>query len=147
MWRRHLVLDYTACDREAIRSEDAIREFCSDLVDSIGMVAYGEPLLEHFAPHLSKAAGYSLVHLIETFAVTGHFCDASGDAYLDIFSYKDFDPKIAVEVVRRHLRPRLVRRIDLYRSALQAVDETLAFGERITPVLEDYAGPIEELSA
>jgi hypothetical protein len=28
-----------------------------------------------------KQLGYSLVQLIETSAITGHFCDRSGDAY------------------------------------------------------------------
>jgi S-adenosylmethionine/arginine decarboxylase-like enzyme len=87
------------------------------------MVVYGEPVLKHFATHLPEAAGYSLVQLIETSAVTGHFCDTSGDAYLDVFSCKDFDPEVAIEVVVRHLRPKLVRKIDLYRSAPKAVDE------------------------
>jgi S-adenosylmethionine/arginine decarboxylase-like enzyme len=117
MWGRHLVLDCAACDQEVVRDAEAIRRFCTDLVSSIGMVAYGEPVLEHFATHLPEAAGYSLVQLIETSAVTGHFCDTSGDAYLDVFSCKDFDPEVAIGVVRRHLSPNLLRRIDLYRSA------------------------------
>ena len=112
-----MVLDCSSCDREAVRDAEAIRGFCADLISSIGMVAYGDPVLEHFATHLPEAAGYSLVQLIETSAVTGHFCDASGDAYLDVFSCKDFDPMVAVDVVRRHFRPKLVRRIDLCRDA------------------------------
>jgi S-adenosylmethionine/arginine decarboxylase-like enzyme len=117
MWGRHRVLDCSSCDRRAVRDPDAIREFCGDLVSSIGMVAYGEPVLEHFATHLPDAAGYSLVQLIETSAVTGHFCDANGDAYLDVFSCKDFDPEVAIRVVRKHFRPELVRRTDLCRDA------------------------------
>ena len=117
MWGRHLVLDCSSCAREAVRDPGVIREFCADLLSSIGMVAYGESVLEHFATHLPEAAGYSLVQLIETSAVTGHFCDASGDAYLDVFSCKDFDPEIAIRVVQKHFRPKLVRRIDLYRDA------------------------------
>ncbi|MBA2713144.1 MAG: S-adenosylmethionine decarboxylase [Rubrobacteraceae bacterium] len=81
------------------------------------MVAYGEPVLAHFATHLPEAAGYSLVQLIETSAVTGHFCDASGDAYLDVFSCKDFDPAVAVGVVERHLSPASVRKVELIRDA------------------------------
>jgi S-adenosylmethionine/arginine decarboxylase-like enzyme len=69
------------------------------------MKAYGPPLLQHFAEHLPEAAGYSLVQLIETSAITGHFCDTSGDAYIDIFSCKDFDAAVAVDVVREVFRP------------------------------------------
>ena len=126
MWGRHLVLDCSAGEREAVCDGRVIREFCGDLVSAIGMVAYGKPTLEHFAAHLPEAAGYSLVQLIETSAVTGHFCDSSGDIYLDIFSCKDFDPEVAIEVVRRYFRPESVHRIDLFRSASEpARDEGL----------------------
>src|SRR5215212_9074587 len=117
MWGRHLVLDCSSCDREAVRDAEAIRGFCADLVSSIGMVAYGQPVLEHFATHLPEAAGYSLVQLIETSAVTGHFCDASGDAYLDIFSCKDFDTEVTIGVIERHLRPESIRKVELSRDA------------------------------
>src|SRR4051812_22155623 len=137
MWGRHLVLDCSTCDQEAVSEGEVLREFCADLVVSIGMVAYVEPVLEHFATHLPEAAGYSLVQLIETSAVTGHFCDASGDAYLDVFSCKDFDPEVAIEVVRRHLRPKLIRQINLYRSAPRTVDEALDFGGYTNLSLEE----------
>jgi S-adenosylmethionine decarboxylase len=117
MWGKHLVLDCSSCDREAVRDANAIRAFSEDLVASIGMVAHGEPVLAHFATHLPEAAGYSLVQLIETSAVTGHFCDASGDAYLDVFSCKDFDSEVALRVVERHLSPESVRKVELSRDA------------------------------
>src|SRR3954452_20784708 len=117
MWGRHLVLDCSTCDQEAVSEGEVLREFCADLVVSIGMVAYGEPVLAHFATHLPEAAGYSLVQLIETSAVTGHFCDASGDAYLDVFSCKDFDAHLAVGVVERHLKPESIRKVELVRDA------------------------------
>lgn len=112
-----MILDCAACDVEAVRSGEAIREFCGDLVESIEMVAYGEPLVEHFATHVPEAAGYSLVQLIETSAITGHFCDASGDAYVDVFSCKDFDPEVAISVVHKHFRPGSIRCMDLPRDA------------------------------
>ena len=117
MWGKHLILDCSSCDREAVQSADDIRAFSADLVASIGMVAYGEPLLAHFATHLPEAAGYSLVQLIETSAVSGHFCDASGDAYLDVFSCKDFDSEVAMGVVERHLGPESIKKVELSRDA------------------------------
>ena len=147
-----MVLDCSSCDREAVRDSGVIREFCADLVSSIGMVAYREPVLEHFATHLPEAAGYSLVQLIETSAVTGHFCDASGDAYLDVFSCKDFDPEIAIRVVQKYFCPKLVRRIDLYRDAPQVPGEMAtsiaADGTRTTVEKTDgsYVAGLEEAS-
>ena len=74
----------SAGDKERVRSAEHIQSFVETLVDTIGMKAYGPPVLEHFAEHVPEAAGYSLVQLIETSAITGHFCDRSGDAYIDI---------------------------------------------------------------
>jgi S-adenosylmethionine decarboxylase len=140
------MVDCSSCDRAAVRDADAIRKFCADLVSSIGMVAYGEPVLEHFATHLPEAAGYSLVQLIETSAVTGHFCDASGDAYLDVFSCKDFDPEIAVRVVRRHFRPRMIRKTNLYRDAPRAILDETTDSDGASAVLA-FDEPAEALSA
>ncbi len=140
------MVDCSSCDRAAVRDADAIRKFCADLVSSIGMVAYGEPVLEHFATHLPQAAGYSLVQLIETSAVTGHFCDASGDAYLDVFSCKDFDPEIAVRVVRRHFRPRMIRKTNLYRDARRAILDEITDSDGASAVLA-FDEPAEALSA
>ena len=69
------------------------------------MKAYGEPILEHFAVHDPKAAGYSLVQLIETSAITGHFVDKTGEAFLDIFSCKSFDHPKAVIFIQDELEP------------------------------------------
>jgi S-adenosylmethionine/arginine decarboxylase-like enzyme len=117
MWGKHVIIDMTAGDIERVRSAEHIRNFVATLVEAIDMKAFGAPVLEHFAEHVPAAAGYSLVQLIETSAITGHFCDASGDAYIDIFSCKDFDADIAVAVVREHFRPEHVNTIALARQA------------------------------
>ena len=83
------------------------------------MKAYGPPVLEHFAEHVPDAAGYSLVQLIETSAITGHFCDRSGDAYIDIFSCQDFETELAISVVRTTFRPKHINSITLERQAIQ----------------------------
>ena len=117
MWGKHLIIDMTAGDQERVRRAAHISRFVETLVETIGMKAYGAPLLEHFAEHVPEAAGYSLVQLIETSAVTGHFCDRSGDAYIDIFSCKDFDAELAIEVVRAAFRPEHINFITLARQA------------------------------
>src|SRR4051794_10549520 len=106
VWGHHLLLDLAGCRLATVRSAPELRAFVTELVDAIDMVAFGEPLLAHFADHVPAAAGWSLVQLIETSSITGHFCDASGDAYLDVFSCKAFAPETAIEVVERRLQPR-----------------------------------------
>jgi S-adenosylmethionine/arginine decarboxylase-like enzyme len=117
MWGKHLIIDMTAGDKSRVQSAEHISRFTKTLVDTIGMKAFGAPLLKHFAEHVPEAAGYSLVQLIETSAVTGHFCDKSGDAYIDVFSCKDFDASLAVEVVRAAFQPEHVNFITLARQA------------------------------
>ena len=130
MWGKHLVIDMSAGDKSAVQSADAIKQFTIDLVDAIDMKAFGAPVLQHFAEHLPEAAGYSLVQLIETSAITGHFCDSSGDAYIDIFSCKDFDVSKAVAVVERAFKPKHVSTTVLVRQAQQVrapmIDRTAA---------------------
>jgi len=81
------------------------------------MKAFGEPVCEHFATHDPQAAGYSLVQLIETSSITGHFVDRSGDAYIDVFSCRAFDIEAARAVVERYFRPAAVRMTYLTRQA------------------------------
>jgi S-adenosylmethionine/arginine decarboxylase-like enzyme len=109
----------TAGDRLRVRSAGHIRRFVETLVTAIDMKAYGPPVLEHFAEHVPEAAGYSLVQLIETSAITGHFCDSSGDAYIDIFSCKEFSEQVAVDVIRSAFRPKHLNVITLARQAVR----------------------------
>jgi S-adenosylmethionine/arginine decarboxylase-like enzyme len=119
MWGKHLIIDMSAGDKKRVRSADQISRFVETLVGAIGMKAYGPPVLQHFADHVPDAAGYSLVQLIETSAITGHFCDRSGDAYIDIFSCKDFEADAAIDVVRTAFRPKHINFITLERQAAQ----------------------------
>ena len=105
MWGQQLILDMEDCDREAIRSAETIRTFCRELVAGIGMKPHGEPILEHFAAHTPKAAGYTLVQLIETSSICGHFAERAGDAYLDIFSCKPFSEEVAIAICRKVFSP------------------------------------------
>ncbi len=117
MWGQHLILDALAGELSKVRSGEAIATFTADLVEEIGMVAYGEPVVVHFAEHVPEAAGYSLVQLIETSAITGHFCDASGDFYLDVFSCKSFDTDRVVALVQAFFTPANCHVVNLVRDA------------------------------
>ena len=119
MWGKHLIIDMSAGEADFVRSGEHIRRFAARLVEALDMKAYGPPVLQHFAEHVPEAAGYSLVQLIETSAITGHFCDKSGDAYIDVFSCKDFDTAAALDVVRKSFRPIHVKTLVLSRQALR----------------------------
>jgi len=89
-----LLLDLKGCDLEAIQDGGRIREFVVRLCDDIlGMRRFGEPFAARFGEADPKTAGYSVVQLIETSSVVGHFSEERRSAYLDVFSCRSFDPE------------------------------------------------------
>lgn len=124
-WGFHLILDCKSCDIDKIVDRANIDKFVKELVERIDMKAFGEPTIEHFAAHDPDAAGYSLVQLIETSSITGHFVDKNGDAYIDIFSCKSFEPDTALEVVDEFFCPHRVRVLYMIRDARdEALDQS-----------------------
>ena len=92
-----VVLDLYDCNLETIRSKEKLQEYTRELCQVIGMTPYGAPFAERFGLNEGKTAGYSIVQLIETSSITGHFSEEWNSAYINIFSCKEFDPKQAAE--------------------------------------------------
>ena len=116
-WGWHLLLDIKACEIDSIKSEENLSKFLLALVERIDMVAYGDPIIKHFATHDPEKAGYSIVQLIETSNITGHFVDKNGDAYIDVFSCKPFQPEEVIAVVKEFFAPERVTPDFKYRLA------------------------------
>lgn len=107
-WGYHMTVDGAACDKSLITDGDHIAAFASALVEAIDMKAYGSPMVVHFAAHAPDKGGFTLVQLIETSNICGHFVDSTGDMYLDVFSCKEFDPNIVIDVVNEWFKPKSV---------------------------------------
>ena len=116
-WGHHLILDCAGCDMQSVTSKENITAFVKELVPAIEMKAYGEPIVAHFAEHDPEVAGWSLAQMIETSLISGHFVDCSGEAYIDIFSCKNFSHKKAVQMVKKYFNPESVRITYLTRQA------------------------------
>lgn len=99
-WGWHLVLNLYDCDPETIRSYHGIYQFVIDLCDLIEMRRFGEPIIVDFGDD-PVVSGYSLLQLIETSNICGHFANQSNSAYLDIFSCKSYDPDVATDFCAR----------------------------------------------
>ena len=116
-WGYHLILDCKGGDLAKVRSSDNISQFVRTLVTRIDMVACGEPKIKHFATNNPNAAGFSLVQLIETSSITGHFVDLNGDSYIDVFSCKSFDIEKVKELVKQFFSPKQIKVTYLTRKA------------------------------
>ena len=101
-WGYHLMLDCSGCT--GIDNKDNIRNFVTELVQQIDMVAHGDPIIEYLLPGDPKQ-GYSLMQLITTSNICGHFMELDGTAYFDVFSCKQFDIDVAKSVVDKYFSP------------------------------------------
>jgi S-adenosylmethionine/arginine decarboxylase-like enzyme len=113
-WGYMLSLDLARCSPAAIRCPYVIRDFSATLVRRIDMTAYGAPHIVRFGT--GNKAGYTLVQLIETSNICGHFCEQDNAAFLDIFSCKPYEVEDAVAVVREFFEPQMVVRHYIERS-------------------------------
>ena len=95
-WGWHLALNLYACNLDLITSAKVIEDYVIRLCDLIKMRRFGDPMIVNFGDD-PRVAGYSLVQLIETSNICGHFANESQAVYLDIFSCKKFDPQIATD--------------------------------------------------
>jgi S-adenosylmethionine/arginine decarboxylase-like enzyme len=121
-WGYHLLLDCRGTPVELIKERGYLVNFVKTLVKAIDMEAYGEPILEHFATHDPDKAGWSLLQLIETSNISGHFVDKNGNFYLDVFSCKPFDSADVIEVVNEFFNPEKIKMRFLVRDADKEYD-------------------------
>lgn len=84
-------VDVHECVPAAIRDAKLVAEYAVELSDRIGVKRYGEPIVVRFGED-ERVAGLSLVQLIETSLISGHFADATDSAYVDVFSCAYYDP-------------------------------------------------------
>jgi S-adenosylmethionine/arginine decarboxylase-like enzyme len=79
------------------------------------MKAYGQPQIVMFGE--GNKRGYTLIQLIETSNIAGHFCEETNDLYLDIFSCKPYDINEAVKVVDIFFKPQNIKKTYFERQA------------------------------
>ena len=104
-WGQHLVLDFNGCPKELLEDKENILNWSKELVHAIDMVAYGDPVIEHFATHSPEAAGYTLLQMIETSNIAAHFAENIGQVYIDVFSCKAFDVEAALGICKKYFKP------------------------------------------
>lgn len=102
-WGYHLLLDCYDADKNLITDGENITKFAKELVECIDMKAFGEPQVIHFGE--DDKQGYTLVQLIETSNICGHFCDDTGNFYLDVFSCKPYSIETVMKAVRKYFSP------------------------------------------
>lgn len=92
-----VALNLYDCEPERIRSRDALQMYAREVVHVLDMKAYGEPIIEHFGHADPITSGFTLIQLIETSSISGHFSESEAAAFINIFSCKPYDMQAACE--------------------------------------------------
>jgi S-adenosylmethionine/arginine decarboxylase-like enzyme len=100
-WGLLTSLDLYGCDPESVRDAETIRQYVIDLCDLIKMKRFGECQVVHFGQD-PRVEGYSMVQLIETSLISGHFSNLTNAVYIDIFSCKPYDPDAVARFTKSH---------------------------------------------
>ena len=95
-WGLLAAVDLAGCTRSRLADGDCIRGFVGDVIAAIGMRAHGPTHLERFG--LGELEGWSALQFIETSSITVHADEVYCRCFVDIFSCKEFDPRIAAGV-------------------------------------------------
>jgi len=104
-----LVMDLYECDKDIISSKEKLKEYTDKLCKLIKMKPYGETLLPYFGEKAKHTKGYSLVQLIETSSITGHFSEYWGMAYINIFSCKKYNDALAKKFTHQFFKAKKVK--------------------------------------
>ena len=115
IYGKELLLDLINCDPKIIRSKRKILEYSNRICDLIKVKKYGKAICERFALDNPHATGYSLIQLIETSSVTGHFSELWNRAFINIFSCKLFDDKKAANFTKKFFKAKQIKKRVLIR--------------------------------
>ncbi len=115
LWGQELILDLKHVDPELIRDRKTIEMFVTELCILIDVKPYGEPIIVDFGQD-PRVSGFSLVQLIETSLISAHFVNQTNAIYMNIFSCKEFDEKLASEFVAGFFKAKEYEKIINYRN-------------------------------
>lgn len=96
-------LDLYRCAGDIIRDRNKIKDYVIQLCDLIQMKRFGECQIIHFGED-ERVEGYSMVQLIETSLISGHFANATNNAYIDIFSCGPYDSDRAADFTKEFFK-------------------------------------------
>jgi len=110
-------IDLYNCNPKTIRDEKEIKRYVDELCELIEMRQFGEIQIVNFGKD-EEVAGFSMIQLIETSLISGHFANKTNNAYLDIFSCKYYEPSVAGEFTQKFFEAKKIKLHYIFRSSL-----------------------------
>lgn len=116
-WGYHLLLDLSGCNKK-VDDPAVVKAYLKELVTVLKMKAVGEPIVHQFkGATVEEGRGTSGVQIITTSSITFHSDDEGEQAYIDIFSCKEFQPADAIKLTKRYFQPKKMGDEMIYRDA------------------------------
>ena len=92
-WGKLASINLYDCNEKKIKNKKEIRKFVYELCKLIKMKKIGPTKIKRFGKGNLK--GYSVMQFISTSSITIHFDEEKNRAFIDIFSCKAFNSKVA----------------------------------------------------
>ena len=108
VWGLLTSIDLHDCDPDLIRDAEAIKHYVNELCQLIEMKKFGDTQVVHFGED-ERVAGFSMIQLIETSLISGHFANQTNHAYIDIFSCKYYDPQVAADFTQEYFKAKEIK--------------------------------------
>lgn len=104
-----LIMDLSDCDIAIMSSKKKLSIYVDKLCKLIDMKKYGKVQLPYFGLEKPQTKGYSLLQFIETSSITGHFSEYWRKSYLNIFSCKPYDHKLAAKFTKDFFKAKKIK--------------------------------------
>ncbi len=88
------IMNLSGCNIWKLSTKEALVEYVDKLCKLLKMKKYGTTIAENFGFGKDFTAGFSVVQLIETSSITGHFSNLWRKAYINVFSCQKYDEKL-----------------------------------------------------
>lgn len=115
-WGQLTTIDLFECEHSILVNKIALKKFSAELCRKIKMVPHGKPIIKRFGE--GSLEGNSMMQFIETSSITAHLDDFNNRnrAFIDIFSCKKFDSKIAVKFCKEFFKAKKVKSRTIFRG-------------------------------
>jgi len=113
---KHLILDCKKCKKEKIKDLENIKKFITELLKVTKMKKWGDLIVQNLNCGPKHLHGYSIVQLIHTSSIVCHFCNNTGDLYVDFFSCKNFDNIKVINCVNKYFEPKKIKKKSIQRN-------------------------------
>lgn len=113
-WGKLVIINLYNCSKELITNKKEIKRFVGELCKKINIRKFGPTRIKRFGEGSLK--GYSAMQFLNTSSITLHFDEEKNRAFIDIFSCKNFDSKVAERFSKEFFKAKKSRKRILLRG-------------------------------